>query len=70
MLTLKPSLKITAEDIDRAYKTLFLSKHPDKEGDNESAKKINRAREILNNLVVVVLLVAICKALLHILLAV
>lgn len=50
MLQIDPKSTFTAADIDKAYKSSALIHHPDKQGDDDSAKKVNRAREILKNL--------------------
>lgn len=47
MLELNP-VKFTMDDVKEAYKRLVLIDHPDKQGDEDTAKKLNRAREILN----------------------
>jgi len=49
MLEIHPGSKFTAADIDRAYKQASRKNHPDKHGDDDTMKKINRAREILKN---------------------
>ena len=49
LLEINPDSKITAADIDKAYRNSIKSDHPDKQGNNDSAKKLNRAREILKN---------------------
>ena len=49
LLEIDPNSRFTAADIDKAYRNSIKSDHPDKQGNNDSAKKLNRAREILKN---------------------
>jgi len=47
MLQIDSNSKFTVADVDKAYKDLVIVYHPDKQGDDDTAKKLNRAREIL-----------------------
>ncbi|XP_065886727.1 uncharacterized protein [Dysidea avara] len=47
MLELDPSSMFGIDEVDKAFKALVLVNHPDKQGNPEVTKKLNRAREIL-----------------------
>ena len=49
MLNIDPSSQFTSQVINKASRNLLLKYHPDKQGNEETAKKINRASEILQN---------------------
>ena len=50
LLEINPNSKITAAGINKAYRNSNKREHPDKQGNNDLAKKLNYAREILKNL--------------------
>ena len=51
MLNIDPCSQLTSEKINKASRNLLLKHHPDKQGDEDTAKKINRAKEILQNVI-------------------
>jgi len=47
ILGINPDSSFSKADVEKEYKALVRVNHPDKQGDDDTAKKLNHAREIL-----------------------